>query len=689
MQYSQLHQHTLRPFDQLLLRSARQAWQSKLSQLVKLIITPILFAPDNLSLELGQYGLIPVISLTSSTTENQNIEVSIPILNHKILQWQFTVRKPTKELFIKLGTGNRVNNCQLILSIFAKDSLIATATLDGTEAQNNQYTKFILDNPLTTNQYTCQLKSPDADNNINTLFLWLEIKCENKQGLANYCYSLPENLPISTKSTSISIIVLAEEHLQNCIDSVVQQVYPHWELIINGEKQENIDYPVGTKFVTKLDHVFASITGEYAAIIPSADLLTKDALLEISERIHDEVDMLYSDEDKFELDGLFEEPYFKPDHSVELLKGQPYTGQLAVYRTSLLQKMNFTGDLWDIALQFTGYNVQHIPQILYHQRRVEESVNHALNTTQTALNREGNGGIANKINGSNIISYPVIGEPLVSIIIPIKDKPDILRRCIDSINKFTSYPNWEIIIVDNGSTETETLQLLTEYKTIHQVFKYDIPFNFSKLVNYGVQKATGEIILLLNNDTEVIGPTNWLQEMIGFAQHPEIGVVGCKLLYQQDSTIQHAGLICGIGGVANHSHKYFPIESNGYYDRLAVVSNYSAITGACLMVERKLWESGFDENLSIAFNDVDFCLRLLDQGFRNVVLPQVTLYHHESKTRGLDNTSAKQTRLQTEESYMQQRWWTILQNDPFYNPNLTKSAENFTINHASIYYCDG
>ncbi len=689
MQYSPLHQQTLKPFEQLLLRSEREAWKSKLSQLVKHIITPVLFTPDHLLFELDKYGLIPVISLSSSTTDNQNIEVSIPILSHKLFQWQFIVRKPTTEIFIKLGTGNRINNCQLILSIFAQDSLIATAKLDGTKAQDNQYTKFILDNHLPKNEYICQMQSPDADNNINTLFLWLEIKCENKQGLANYCYSLPANLPIATKSILISIIVLAEKYVQDCIDSIVEQAYPHWELIIHGAKQDDINYPPTTKFFVKLDNIFKSVTGKYVAIIPSTDLLTKDALLEISEWLHDEVDMLYSDEDKFELDGLFDEPYFKPDYSIEFLRGQEYTGQLAVYRTVLLQQINFTGDLWDIALRFTAHNVQHIPKILYHQRRMENSTNYSLQIAQTALDREGHGGVVNKVNNFNIISYPVIGEPLVSIIIPTKDKPDILRRCIASISKLTSYQNLEIIIVDNGSTEPEALQLLAEYQATYRVFQYDIQFNFSKLVNYGVQQAKGEIILLLNNDTEVIASTDWLQEMIGFAQHPEIGAVGCKLLYQQDNTIQHAGLICGIGGIANHSHKHFPVESNGYYNRLAVVSNYSAITGACLMVERKLWEAGFDENLSIAFNDVDFCLRLLHQGFRNVVLPQVTLYHHESKTRGLDNTSAKKTRLQTEEYYMQQRWGTILKNDPFYNPNLTNSLEDFTINHTSIYYCNG
>ncbi len=686
MQYSKLHQQALRPFEQMLLKSERRSWHSKSSQLVEHIITPILFAPDKPLVELYNYALTPILYLSSIPVDNQNIASAVPMLKGKIFQWNITVKNPISEIFIKLGTGSRTNHCQLLLSIFAQDSIVATAKLDGTTAQDNQYAKFSLDNFLAPNEYTCQLESPDADNGINTLFLWLEVKCENKQGLANYCYSVPATLPTPTKSTLISIIILAEEHLQDCLNSIIQQVYPHWELLINGDKQTDINYPEATKFEPKLTNILNSVTGEYVIIIPSTDLLTKDALLEVSNWLNDEVDMLYSDEDKFATEELFDEPYFKPDYSVEMLRSQPYTGQLGVYRTSVLQQIGFNGDLWEMALQFTKYRIQHIPQILYHRRRGKTSSTYSLQTTQAALDREGYGGIAKKINNINSISYPITGKPLVSIIIPTKDMAKMLRRCIDSIRTI-SYPNWEIIIVDNGSREAETFQLLEEYRSICKVLQYDIPFNFSKLVNYGVQQAQGEIILLLNNDTEIIGPVDWLQEMVGFAQHPEIAAVGCKLLYPQDNTIQHAGLICGIGGVANHSHKHFPAESAGYYNRLAVVANYSAVTGACLMVGRDLWGTGFDENLSIAFNDVDFCLRLLHQGFRHVVLPQVTLYHHESKTRGLENTPTKQARLQQEEIYMRQRWGAVLQNDPFYNPNLTKADEDFTISQNSRYYC--
>jgi GT2 family glycosyltransferase len=268
----------------------------------------------------------------------------------------------------------------------------------------------------------------------------------------------------------------------------------------------------------------------------------------------------------------------------------------------------------------------------------------------------------------------------------------LLESCLQALRKVTTYPHWELIVVDNGSQEAATLALFEKYKVewgeAFRVIRQDIPFNFSTLVNHGVKVAKGEIILLLNNDTEILGPSDWLQEMLGFAQHPDIACVGCKLLYPQDNTIQHAGLVCGVAGVANHSHKHFPANSTGYFHRLAIVANYSAITGACLMVRKALWEevNGFDENLGIAFNDVDFCLKLLKQGLRHVVLPQVHFYHHESKTRGLETTATKQKRLAKEAAYMKKRWGWILQDDPFYSPHLTREWEDFRLGSQSIYY---
>ncbi|MEK8017382.1 MAG: glycosyltransferase family 2 protein, partial [Candidatus Parabeggiatoa sp.] len=552
-----------------------------------------------------------------------------------------------------------------------------------------------------------------------------------------------------------------EWYLQAALNSVVQQIYPHWELCLITDTHNTLlesycrRYPEQIKLAysqpeqslaSQINTALALATGDYTVFLWADDVLSEDALLEVAKRINqaaEPIDMLYSDEDQMNDLECFHKPYFKPAWAPEMLKGQMYTGQLGVYRTCLLKEiggmrevmdsqalgewaakllkeqinqgqwLNFIKKinlfykaqhelhLWDLVLKFTEktQRIESIPKILYHRRRhspVSITQTHHLKIVQQALDREGLGGRVTPnplVAHSHILHYPVQRQPLVSIIIPTKDMAAMLAQCIESIRTLTTYPNWEIIIVDNGSTDAITLALFEKYKAkLGQAFtvsRHDIPFNFSKLVNHGVKAAKGDIILLLNNDTTVLGPPDWLQDMIGFAQHPEIAAVGCKLLYPEDNTIQHAGLICGLGGIANHGHKHFPANSTGYFNRLAIVANYSAITGACLMIKRTLWEqvNGFDEHLAIAFNDVDFCLKLLHKGLRHVVLPHVTFYHHESKSRGLEDTSAKKKRLRQEEAYMKQRWGTILQNDPFYNPHLTKQAEDFRLASDSIYYC--
>ncbi|EDN69026.1 glycosyl transferase, group 2 family protein [Beggiatoa sp. PS] len=516
-------------------------------------------------------------------------------------------------------------------------------------------------------------------------------------------------------------------HLRDCLNSLVKQTYPHWELCIASQVSDLqeldkfqrrfssqikiADGQLNQTAATLYNKALELVSGQYTILLEPSDLLTQDALSEIANAIQqsvDTIDMLYSDEDKVNESGFFDEPYFKPDWSPNLLYGHNYTGQLSVYRTDLLKEIGGFREelsdqaLWDMVFRLTekSHQILHIPKILYHRRKQPlEPVNKnlILKVVQEALNREKQGGYVtpNPVAPTGLlVHYPVKGQPLVSIIIPTKDMAQTVAQCIDAIRNITTYPNWEIVVVDNGSTEADTFALFEKYQTelgdAFRVCRQDKPFNFSQLMNEGVKIAKGDIILLLNNDTEIVGPPDWLQAMIGFAQHPKIGVVGCKLLYPQDKTIQHAGLICGIGGVANPGHKYFPADSPGYFNRLAVVANYSAITGACLMVERKLWEQvkGFDENLAIAFNDVDFCLKLLNKGFYHVVLPYVTFYHYESKSRGLENTVTKKKRLQSEEAYMRQRWGALLQNDPFYNPHLTKKVEDFRLASDSIYYCE-
>ena len=258
----------------------------------------------------------------------------------------------------------------------------------------------------------------------------------------------------------------------------------------------------------------------------------------------------------------------------------------------------------------------------------------------------------------------------------------MLSQCIDSIFKNTDYKNYEILILDNGTKEPKALaylELLKANKNI-RIISYPHDFNFSAINNFGVTHAKGEVVALLNNDVEIIS-THWLTEMVQHALRPEIAAVGA-MLYYRDNTIQHAGVVLGIGGVAGHSHKYFPKGSFGYFSRLRIIQNYVAVTGACLVVKRLLYEEvgGLDEeNLSVAFNDVDFCLKLQAKGYRNLWTPYVELYHHESRSRGWEDTKEKQERFGKEIAYMKEKWQSKLDNDRYYNSHLTKKHENFMI----------
>jgi len=530
---------------------------------------------------------------------------------------------------------------------------------------------------------------------------------------------------LATDNTPVS-------YLRACIDSVIKQIYPHWELCIADDASTKpkvrqaleIFYKksptkIKVTYCNTKKHISATTNealalakGEFVALLEPEDFFTKDALFEVVKHLNkkrnESVDLIYSDEDGWdELQQRFVKPFFKPNWAPEMLKGQMYIGHLCVYRKTLVDgfRLGTEGSQdWDLALRVTEKTdaIQHIPKILYHRRKYSLSrdahKNHAIKTglkvVQEALDREGEDGraVLNK-NNRVLVHYPVKNNPLVSIIIPTKDKADLLSPCLDSIINKTNYPNWEIIIVDNGSEESKTFQIFDYYikKIGSQGFKVHpepSPFNFSYLVNQGVKAAQGSIILLLNNDTELISPS-WLEEMIGYAQRQAIGCVGAKLLYP-NNTIQHAGIICGIKCIARHGHLNFPLQSSGYFDRLSFVVNYSAVTGACLMIKRSLWEKvdGFDEQLVVGANDVDFCLRLLKQGYRHVVLPQVLLYHHESKSRGEMNSPSQKLRVALEIEFMQKRWPKIWMPDPYYSPHLNQKnagAGDFSMNPDSIY----
>ncbi|MBF0496603.1 MAG: glycosyltransferase family 2 protein, partial [Deltaproteobacteria bacterium] len=285
--------------------------------------------------------------------------------------------------------------------------------------------------------------------------------------------------------------------------------------------------------------------------------------------------------------------------------------------------------------------------------------------------------------GSFRVKRTIMGRPLVSIIIPFKNKKEYLERCLDSIKAKTDYDHYEILLVNNDSDDPATLDYLDGLKGWDQIrmFDYAGPFNFSAINNWAVARTAGEHVLFLNNDTEVISK-EWLRALLEHSQRPEVGAVGAKLLYP-DNRIQHGGVVLGLGGIAGHPHKYLPADDPGYFGQLSVIRNFSALTAACLMMRRRVFDEmgGFDEqNLSIAFNDVDLCIRIREKGYYLVYTPFALLYHYESVSRGYEDTPEKAKRFQVEMDHMRRKWGAVLTSDPFYNPNLSLEKHDLSLN---------
>lgn len=740
-----------------------QRWVDRMREVMRRTLMPVVFDTNAELLDLTAFGLTielrGLIAESNQTPEivppYEGLDFPIPVLQGKTLQWSFTWQGPlsVSTLMLKIGTYCRVNHCHLFLSIRPVNEEIdepIKAQLNGEFVKDSLYTAFSLDQPLKPGSYLCQLSSPNADNLNNVLAVWLTTNHKPKGGaiVKNYNYVSPNRAALSNSLEKfdylpiISIVMptynTPEGFLKECLNSVVNQIYPHWELCIADDAstepqvrkvldsyQQRFPDKIKITYCETNRHISATsnaalelATGEFIALLDHDDMLTEDALFEVVKLLNEEdeqIDLIYSDEDKWD-DTLecFDEPFFKPDWAPEILKGQMYIGHLGVYCRSLVNEIGgFREGLegsqdWDLVLRFTekAKGIRHIPKILYHWRKHSNSTavtsdnktyaaTAGLRAVKDALVREGEGGKAVLNKGNNFITvhYPVKEKPLVSIIIPTKDKAELLKACIDSIISNTTYSNWEIIIVDNGSEEKETFRLFKHYQKQlgNEIFKIchePGKFNFSHLVNQGVKAAQGSMILLLNNDTEVISST-WLEKMLGYAQREAIACVGCKLLYD-DQTIQHAGVVSGLGGVAGHSHVNFPVDAFGYVGRLTIVANYSGTTAACMMIKRSLWEevNGFDESIAVAFNDVDFCLKLLDRGYRHVVIPDVLMYHHESKSRGVEDTPLKQQRFAKEVDILQTRWQKIIDADPYYNQHLTQVKSDFSISQNSIYYCE-
>ncbi|MEM6536336.1 MAG: glycosyltransferase family 2 protein [Pseudomonadota bacterium] len=515
--------------------------------------------------------------------------------------------------------------------------------------------------------------------------------------------------------------------LDAMVQSVIDQLYDNWELCIADDAspdesvrkrlKEWVAQDKRIKVVERRQNgnislatqsAFDIATGDWIALLDHDDVLRPHALLEVAMTINERPDaqIIYSDEDKIDEKGERFDPYFKPDFSPLMFLGQNYLNHLTVHRADNIRcaggwRVGFEGSQdYDLSLRILKdvgrENVVHIPKILYHWRAVAGSTASSLDeksyafdaglraiqeyVDETYPNAE-----AKEANtkGYYRVEFPVPDPaPLVSLIIPTRDYGDLVETCVTSIQEKSSYRNFEIIIVDNGSTEQDTLDLFESYERTGdaRVLRYDDEFNYSAINNYAVERSNGEIIGLINNDIEVISE-DWLTEMVSLAVQPDIGSVGAKLYYPDD-TLQHGGVIVGVGGVAGHSHKYFAREDPGYFSRLMLAQDLTAVTAACLLTRRGVFEEvgGLDEeNLAVAFNDIDFCLKVRKAGYRVVWTPNAELYHYESKSRGKEVTAKKQIRFQREIEHMVRKWDTRDFEDPFYSPHLSKEVEDFRI----------
>ena len=480
-------------------------------------------------------------------------------------------------------------------------------------------------------------------------------------------------------------------------------------------------------------------TGDYIALLDHDDILADYALYEVVYAINKfpNSEFLYSDEDKIDENDNRYDAYFKPDFAPDTLRCQNYICHFSIFRKDLMDKLEgFRADYdgaqdYDIFLRMSETakpeNITHIPKILYHWRVHSESTaklnsnakNYAFEAGKKAiedhLKRVGLDGTVTEgcIEGIYRVDYKVIGNPKVSIVIPNKDGKDILKVCVDSVLEKTTYSNYEIIVVENNSTSEEIYEYYKEIikKDKVRVVNYNTGkeikeeaecsleftnknrrevkpgFNYSAIINFGVRFAEGEYSIQLNNDTELMTP-NWLELMVGFCQREDVGAVGVKL-YFPDETIQHAGIIVGIGGIAGNRFKSIPKDGHGYFAKESMIENLSAVTGACLMAKTRIYDEvdWMDESLAVAFNDVDFCLKIREKGYLVVFNPFVEFWHFESKSRGQEDSPEKIKRFQGEICRFEQKWGEILDSgDPYYNVNLSLDTEVYHMKNIKVNY---
>lgn len=523
-----------------------------------------------------------------------------------------------------------------------------------------------------------------------------------------------------------------EKFLKQAIYSVLAQTYENWELcladgsdsehayvesvckeFVENDTKGRILYKRLTKnegISGNTNRAFEMSSGDYIGLFDHDDILHPAVLFEYMQVICDkEADYIYCDEATFRGDNVNNmiTLHFKPDFAIDNLRANNYICHFSVFDRKLvdgdrLLRSQFDGSQdHDMILRLTdkAKNVVHVPKLMYYWRSHKDSVASDINAKSYAINAAKNAvaehlldkGFANfEITSTKAfetifrIRYELTDEPKVSIIIPNKDHIEDLRRCLTSIFEKSSYDNYEIIIVENNS---ETKEIFEYYAEVCKnprisVMVYEGEFNYSSINNFGVSKASGDYVLLLNNDTEII-TLNWMEELLMYAQREDVGAVGCKLYYE-DKTIQHAGVVIGLGAhrTAGHTHYKVSMNNLGYMGRLCYAQNVSAVTGACLMVKKELYEKvgGLDESFAVSLNDVDFCLRLREAGYLNVFTPFAQLYHYESTSRGSDSEGENAARYDEESARFREKWQKVLEDgDPYYNVNFSLDRSDFAL----------
>lgn len=518
-----------------------------------------------------------------------------------------------------------------------------------------------------------------------------------------------------------------EAALHAAIQSVRAQIYPHWELCIADDASTKpwvmpmltseaaadgrikvFRRTINGNISAASNSALSMAQGDFVALMDHDDLLAEQALYEIAAELdrYPEADLIYSDEDKVDRRGRRYQPYFKTDWSPDLILGHNMVSHLGVYRRSVVEQLGgfrvgYEGSQdYDLTLRVsdatTPDRIRHIPRVLYHwrqqtdgrsfsQARLMQCADAARRAIGDHLDRMDAGG-AKVVEHPSLPAYSRVIWPLpdpapkVSLIVPTRDRAELLARCAEGLLHRTAYQPIELLIVDNGSVQQATTALfarLTEDPRV-RILSAPGPFNYAALNNQAAAQASGDILVLINNDIDVIG-SDWLREMVSRALRPDVGAVGAKLLFP-NGRVQHGGDVLGVGGVASHLGLDARRDDPGYFCHLALARDVSAVTGACLAVRRHVYQAigGLDEvNLQVAFNDVDFCLRLREQGYRVVWTPFAELYHHESASRGSDMTAEALQRFRREVGYMQRRWGTGLAADPFYNPNFSLQSANY------------